>query len=294
MAKNPGIAALAAVGLLAVSLLAIDQLFPADIRPAGLRPQTAADEAAARLELAALREVHGARAWEAHRVMEVVFYDDWPLALTRIPLGPWPEARQKIRGKLLVRSWTTELELLDGEDKGERWGLQSWKTWRAEPDANAVFEESWMVATAVAGIRYFLELPLPQDTATFVQDAGPADWEGRTHERLYVTWNRPEPQRHFDQYLLWIDPDSRLVDRVDFTIRALSGLAVATARFEDYDEAGGVRLASRIVIDAVLPTGHTLPVHTIEVESRQWDTFDAADIEPDPELPDVGESKPGD
>ena len=121
--------------------------------------------------------------------------------------------------------------------------------------------------------------------------ASAAARHGRTRDRLYVTWNQSEPQRDFDQYLLWVDPDSGLVDRVDFTIRALSGLAVATARFEDYDEVGGVKLASRIVIDAVLPTGHTLPVHTIEVESRRWDSFHAAAVKPDPGLPEIGEIK---
>ncbi len=125
MAKKFGMAALAAGGLLAVSFFAIDQWLPTDIRPAGLMSQTAAHAAAARRRLAELREAHGARAWDAHRGMEVVFYDDWPLALTRIPLGPWPEARQKLRGKLLRRSWTTELELLDGEGEGARWGLQT-------------------------------------------------------------------------------------------------------------------------------------------------------------------------
>lgn len=291
MPKTLGVIVLS-LGTLGTALFAVDRWCPADIRPAGLRAPTVEGEAAAARSLAAVRQAHGAASWSRSQTMEVVFYDDWPFALTRIALAPWSEPRQKIRGRLLRRSWTTELELLDGHDRGERWGLQSWNAWRAAPDSDPSFESSWLVSTVVAGLRYFLELPLPQDTATFVQTASSAEVAGKTYERLYVTWNRSEPQRDFDQYLLWIDPDSGLVARVDFTVRALSGFAVARARFEDYHDVGGVKLASRITIDGVLPTGHTLPIHTLEVESRHFDEFEVAAIRPDPHLPEMGERKP--
>ena len=281
------------IGILALILLglAFDRLMPADVRPASLEDNER-DEPAARERLERVRAAHGAEAWEQYRVMDVVFYDDWPFWLTRAPLTPWDVPRQKLRAKLLRRNWTTEFELLNGDRPGERWGLQSWKTWRAEPGGDPVFEDSWVVATTLAGLRYFIELPLPQDTATHVQDAGMATWNGKTYERLYVTWERGEPQRDFDQYVLWIDPQSGLVARVDFTIRALSGLAVARAAFEEYADAGGVRFPRKIVIDGVLPTGHTLPVHTIEIERVEWDTVEPDALKPDPTLADMGEAKP--
>ena len=281
-------------GLLGLALIVVllDQFFPVDIRPDGIGELTQVAEADARARLDAVRRSHGADAWDQKQVMDVVFYDDWPFWLTRAPLTPWDSPRQKLRGKLLRRSWTTEFELLDGSASPERWGVQSWKTWKAAPGQEPVFEDSWTVATTLAGLRYFLELPLPQDTATFVQSAGQATWEGKTYDRLYVTWEHPEAQREFDQYILWIDPESGLVSRVDFTIRALSGLAVARARFESYGDFEGVKLPLRIVIDGVLPTGHTLPVHTMEVESVRWDTFAPEALKPDATLVDMGEAKP--
>lgn len=280
------------VGAVLLLLVAVDRLLPADVRPAGMSSQTPEQESRARARLSALRAAHGAKAWDAYRTMELVFSDEWTFAVTRVVLSPWDQPRQKLRGRMVRRTWTTELERLDGEHAGERWGLQSWQTWKAPAGQPPRFDESWWVATTVAGLRYFLELPLPQDTATHVQDAGAAEWEGKTYERLYVTWNQPGPQRDFDQYVLWIDPDSGLVGRVDFTIRAVSGLAVARARFEGQRDFDGVKLAARIVIDAVLPTGHTLPVHTLEVESIEWDSFEPDAIRPDPGLAETGEAKP--
>lgn len=277
--------------LLAVTLLAVDRWLPADIRPDGFDDE-AEDGASARERLESLRAAHGADAWEQYTVMDVRFQDDWPFWLTRALLSPWDVSNQSLRGRMLRRSWTTELTLLDGDDPGERWGLQSWKTWRASSTGDPTFEESWVIATMVPGLRYFLELPLAQDTATYVGDAGTGTLDGKTHERLYVTWNRSEPQRDYDQYVLWIDPDTGLVARVDFTIRALSGLAVATAAFRDYEDHGGVKLPREIVIDGVLPTGHTLPVHTIRVDDVQWDTVTVDSLKPDPTLVDTGEVKP--
>lgn len=275
--------------LVVLALIAVDRWLPADIRPDDLAT-VADDEARERLE--ALRAAHGAEAWEQYSVMDVRFQDDWPFWLTRVVLSPWDVDNQSLRAKMLRRSWITELTLLDGDDPGERWGLQSWKTWNAPSAGEPTFDESWVVGTMVPGLRYFLELPLAQDTATHVQRAGTAPLEGKPHERLYVTWNQGAPQRDYDQYLLWIDPDTGLVARVDFTIRALSGLAVATAAFRDYHDYGGVQLPGEIVIDGVLPTGHTLPVHTIRIEDAQWDTVGAESLKPDPTLVDLGETKP--
>ena len=276
--------------LVAVGLFA--RFAPTDIRPGGHSEATDEAQAAGARRLAALREAHGADAWEAHRTMEVTFVDEWPFALTRVALNPWDEPAQRVRAKLIKRSWTTELELLDGRDAGMRWGLQNWKTWTAAPQEDPTFEDSWLVAVTVAGLRYFIELPLNQDTATVVTDLGPADWNDKRYERLYITWRTHEPQREYDQYVLWIDPDTGLLARVDFTIRALAGAAVARAVFRDHRMYEGVWLPSEIVIDGVLPTGQTLPVHTIRIEDVQWDTVPASSLKPDPSLPETGETKP--
>ncbi|MEM7435821.1 MAG: hypothetical protein AAF436_11765 [Myxococcota bacterium] len=270
---------------------AIDRFLPADVRPDGARAARG-DDAEARQRLQEVRAAHGASAWEGYRVMEVTFDDVWPFWLTRAALSPWDVPGQQLRAKLLRRSWTTEVTLLNGDQPGERWGVQSWKTWTAPPSGAPSFEPSWLIRTTVPGLRYFLELPLAQDTATLVQDAGKATVGDDTYERLYVTWRQASPQRDLDQYVLWIDPDSGLVRRVDFTIRALSGLAVASADFRDYRDFGGVKVPSEIVIDGVLPTGHTLPVHTIRVHDVVWDSATPDSLKPDPSLVDLGEAKP--
>ena len=280
------------IGLGGLGLFAVDRLAPADIRPDNLPEQTSEELSSARARLESLRAAHGSDAWEQYSVMDVHFRDEWPFWLTRAVLSPWDVSDQALRARMLRRSWTTEVTLLNGDAPGERWGLQSWKTWRSPPDGTPRFDESWVIGTMVPGLRYFLELPLTQDTATFVQNAGTAMLDERPHERLYVTWNQSAPQRDFDQYVLWLDPDTGLVARVDFTIRALSGLAVATATFRDYRDYGGVKFPGEIVIDGVLPTGHTLPVHTIRVSDVQWDTFDAEALRPDPSLEELGETKP--
>ncbi|MEM7136758.1 MAG: hypothetical protein AAF500_09285 [Myxococcota bacterium] len=270
---------------------AIDRFLPADIRPDGMR-SVRGDDAEARERLEEVRAAHGASAWENYGVMEVAFDDDWPFWLTRTALSPWDVPEQQLRAKLLRRSWTTEMTLLNGDQPGKRWGVQSWKTWTAPPSGVASFEPSWVIRTMVPGLRYFLELPLAQDTATLVQDAGEVTVGDETYERLYVTWRRASPQRDLDQYVLWIEPDSGLVERVDFTIRALSGLAVARADFRDYRDFGGVKVPSEIVIDGVLPTGHTLPVHIIRVHEVVWDSATPDSLKPDPSLVDLGEVKP--
>ena len=280
------------VGIVIVLVVgvAFDRFFPADIRPDDFDARAPGVTESGLQRLTALRKAHGSEAWSKYKTMDVVFSDAWPNPMTRLILSPWDQIEQRLRGLFLRRSWNTELELLDGEAAGTRWGLQSWKTWTARPNGKPVFDESWTVRVTVAGLRYIMEVPLAQDTATFVADAGVGRWKGKSYERLYVTWRVPEPQRGFDQYLLWIGSTSGLVERVDFTIRAIAGIAVARATFEGFEDFSGVILPSTIAIDAVLPTGHTLAVHTIRIESVASDV--RSPTMPDPSLENLGETKP--
>jgi len=285
-------------GLLIVSAVALvigvafNALYLADLRPESLRTDdSSAREAGAKM-LADLASAHGLEAWERYQVMDVRFEDRWHGDMVQRLLMHWTESPQTIHGRFVRGSWTGELELLSGPDRGERWGIQGWRTWTTTGEGEPEFEHDDTIEFVIPTTQYFFELPLRIPSATVALPAGSGQWKGKPYDLVFATWKSPEPLAEVDQYLLWIDPTTGLLARVDYTVRDQGGVAVGTAHYRDYEDFQGVILAKEIAIFGRMPGGNELPIHTFSVESIDWDTVPVDALRPDPTIPHEGESKP--
>ncbi|MCZ6807433.1 MAG: hypothetical protein O7F08_10805 [Deltaproteobacteria bacterium] len=272
---------------------AFNYLYLADLRPDSLVEDTPAAREAGAKRLEALAAGHGLDAWLGYRVMDVTMEDVWYGDMIKRFVMHWEESPQALHGHFIRGAWTGQLELLSGPDKGDRWGIQDWKTWTAEPGEEPVFEQDATVEFVVPTTHYFLELPLRMRSATVALDAGQGVWEGKTYDLLFTSWDTTQPVPGVDQYVLWIDPGTGLLARADFTVRDQGGAVVGSARYGDYADFGGVKVAKEIAIFALMPGGMEMPVHTFVTEKIEWDTVPPDDLRPDPSLPNEGESKPG-
>ncbi len=279
--------------LILVGGVAMKYLYVVDIRPDSLVADSpgARETGAKRLE--ALAEAHGASAWQEYQVMEVTFEDAWHGELMKRFMMHWEESPQALRGHFLRGAWTGQLELLSGPRKGDRWGIQSWKTWTAKAGEEPVFEEDTTVEFVVPTTQYFLELPLRMESATVALEAGQDVWEGKPYDLLFTTWETAEPDSKIDQYVLWIDPETGLLARTDFTVRDVGASMVGSARYRDYEDFGGVKIAKEITLFGIGPGGMEMPAHTFRTEAVEWDSVPVDALRPDPTLPHEGESKPG-
>ena len=278
--------------LLLIAAWGFNRFYVADLRPDGLASDDTNARALGQRRLEALAEAHGRKAWESYDVMEVEFKDAWHGTLTQTFFMPWEKSPQSIRARFLRGSWTADFELLDGPSEGERWGIQSWRTWKAPPEGKPVFEHDEQVEFFLPTTQYFFELPLRIRSADVAVDAGPAQWKGKEYDRVFATWRSAEPRQDVDQYVLWIDRDSGLLARTDFTVRDQGGGALGSAQYNDYRSIGGVQMPSDISIFGLMPGGAKLPVHTFWIEDVLWDTVSPRALQPDPTLPPEGESKP--
>jgi hypothetical protein len=283
--------------LLAVLILiggvATKYLYVVDLRPDSLVADSPSAREAGAKRLEALAEAHGVRAWRGYQVMDVTFKDVWHGELMQRFMMHWEESPQALRGRFLRGAWTGELELLSGPDKGDRWGIQSWKTWTAESGEEPVFKENDTVEFVVPTTQYFLELPLRMESATVALEAGQDVWEGKPYDLLFTSWQTAEPVSDIDQYVLWIDPETGLLARADFTVRDEGGSMVGSARYSDYEDFGGVKIAKEIAMFGIGPGGMEIPAHTFRTEAVEWNSVPVDALRPDPTLPHEGEAKPG-
>lgn len=280
------------VAALFVIGVVVNYTYVVDLRPDTLVEDTPDARAAGTARLQAMASAHGAEAWQQYDVMDVMVDDTWHGAMMRGAMMHWEESPQSLHGRFARGTWTGEVELLSGPDTGERWGVQSWKTWKAEAGGEPEFAHDSTVEFVVPTTQYFLELPLRIPSATIVLEAGQTTWNGKAYDLVFATWESPEPLSEMDQYVLFIDPDTGLLARTDFTVRDQGGGAVGSAHYLDYEDVGGVKMAKEIAIFGLLPGGVELPVHTFDMKDLQWDTVTVDALRPDPTLPDEGESKP--
>ncbi|MEM7136170.1 MAG: hypothetical protein AAF500_06305 [Myxococcota bacterium] len=281
------------LGVLVIFAVVFNHFYLADLRPDSLVADSPEARTAGTERLQALAQAHGDETWRQYQVMDVAVTDEWQGEIVQRTFMHWAESPQSLHGRFLRGAWTGELELLSGPDAGDRWGIQSWKTWKAKPGGEPVFAEDPTIEFVVPTTQYFLELPLRIQSANVVLDAGEVEWNGRTYDLVFATWDSLEPRADMDQYVLWIDQDTGLLARTDFTVRDEGGGAVGSAHYLDYADFGGVQMAKEIAIYGLLPGGIELPVHTYRTENVAWDTVPIDTLRPDPTLPSEGEFKPG-
>jgi hypothetical protein len=152
--------------------------------------------------------------------------------------------------------------LRGGERDGEIWGIQSRSAYKIPKGADRpiLTPHDPAIEFYLPTLQYFDELPFRLRAAPVILFAGQGQYRGRQHERVFVTWGTPEPHAEHDQYELWIDPESGLIDVARYTVREavdrsgfwmkpiMKAFAAGTIHFQDYRMIDGVQIPFRSVV----------------------------------------------
>jgi len=264
MRFSPGFVHLSRAALacgLAGALLAFSGCL-ADIRPPELEERRNASDAQRARELLA----ESARAlclpgkspeeWSRMSGVRQIVEDEWFGFVTAM-LAPWPENPQRMRFAYVPFSDDSVVDFLNesGEATGLTWGVHDWNTWRREPgEERGEYIDGKSLRFALPTMQYFLEMPhrlaQPGDAA-ILDHAGRKEWRGKEYEVVYITWRQYEPHDLMDQYVAWLDAESGLLERVDFTVREQAPFVTASAFYAEFKEIDGFRVPTSIEIGSV-------------------------------------------
>ena len=283
-----------AAAALVIAAVAFDELYVVDLRPSTLRidelPPDVKEQGQIILEEAA--NAHGLKAWQSHQVLDLTFVDEWYGGLAQRLYMEWGHSPQRIRAQFLRGTWTSRYEFLDGPEEGHVWGLQSWRTYKIKPDGEPAFESDAALEFLLPTVQYFFELPFRIRDGSVIAYAGTQEWRGRSYETVFVTWNSLAPNRNMDQYVIWIDQETKLVGRADYTVRDQGAFVSGSAEYGDFRDVGGVQLAFKVGLLATGPGGIRTLVHEMRIDEAAWDEAKLALLLPNPDLPPEGDSKP--
>jgi hypothetical protein len=253
--------------------------------------------------LAAARS-HGLEAWKRHRTFEAVATDSW-----RSGSPWWPASPQRFRAQRRLGTFTSRAELLDGVHQGEIWGIQSWAAYKKRGAEGPSFVRDRAIEFYLPTLQYFDELPFRMLAAPVVLYAGEGQYLGRTYEKVFVTWGSPQPHAEHDQYVLWINHATGLIDVVRYTLRdavpmsslimrpVMKVFAAGTIHYRTYRRQDGVMVPFEQTVTLPPPESTRLPLednyfHRLVLESARFDSFDPAWLTLDPARPEAGDAKP--
>lgn len=262
---------------------------PTDIRPEQLKAgQTAIPPHGVSLLRASIEAHGGWERWRSHQTLKVVMTDHWDGIIGWFSM-PWPENGQRMEMQFLRGTFYGKTKMLGGPSDGDTWGVQAWKAYLTSANGGTEFRDHDDTLFLVPTYQYFLEFPYRIGGAGIIQFAGTRAIGENEYELVYATWGTEAPQLETDQYVLWIGAESRLIEKIEFTVRDQMRWATGTMHFSDYRDVEGIQIPFDMTV--TLGPEDESHIHRMQLESVEFDTVPKTVFFPDPSLPFTADSK---
>lgn len=239
------------LGILALSSVLFLQFCAiADLRTDYIPTESDAEKGRDLLQEAFLK--HGGPIWESLESYELTVQDTFFGFVGRNG-NPYPGNGITMKAQFLPGSFDGRAIFQGNKWDQEVWGIQSWETYEMEtPESPVVFKKNKDAYFWLPTYQYFIELPVRITEASVVEYAGPAEWKGKACDRVFASWNSSEPQKDVDQYVVWINTETKLIERVEYTIREMYNFLTGSVSYEDYQNYGGIFLPAYIPVESNL------------------------------------------
>ena len=212
----------------------------------------------------------------------------------------WPESRSDIELKYVVGTFDSQVTFLNGKEEGLTAGLQSWNYYEGRNGEALAFKEKAdkRIRFGLSAFQYFFELADRLKRAPIVTYAGEKEHKGEVYDLVFATWETTKPHEGHDQYRLWLDKETGLIEYAEFTVRdqymkmpgykALYG----SIYFSDFRDINGVNIPFEQSIYLNAPgKKESKYLHRLTVSEFTFDDFGATDLLVDPEILQVGDAK---
>ena len=251
-----------------------------DIRPKDYRSESLISEESKLKGIALLEKYSkfsGAEKWANVRSYEVDFADDF-LGFKGRFARPYSQKSNRFRLRYNPSKMTGELEFRNGEDIGKIWGYDEGITYtRLNRTAPKIAKKDKSIDFWIPAYQYFIEFPFRIKTAEIIHQLGEKKYGLEMYDLVFVTWKSVKRQRKFDQYLLWINQSTGLIDKLQYTIRDQNGILKGTAIISDYEEYDGLRIPAMYKV--YLREQSTKPLHIMRIVNFRANNFDPSTLD---------------
>lgn len=234
-------------------------------------------------------ERHGLERWKSSESISFKMKDVWQGVMGGA-FNPWPENPGHVEVHYRLNSFDGRVTFIDGALTGTSWGIQSFKTYEQPPGGSPVFKNLPDVAFSLPAYQYLLEFPFRALAAPEIVYAGPEFINKVQYDRVFVSWKNEKQ----DEFMAYIHPETGLIDRLQYTVRAVAPFIIAAIQYSDFHTIDGLRIP--LVMTATDgpgddPKGY-LHEMRLERDSVQLNPVPEEFFIVDPRLPTLGDEKP--
>lgn len=259
--------------LLIVALLMIGILWflytPVDLRPTYLGNKIAEkDFAKGKALVKEMQDAYGGKEnWLAHKTGTYVQTADW--YGDKFGVANWDTIPQKFQMTATLGTDNAEFTLLNGPNKGQIWGVQNWKSFQKK-DGQTAFISNEKYQHKLIYKNYWFQFPFRFSEAPIIAYAGERTVNGEAYDLLYATWESEAANRKHDQYVLYLNKQTRMVKWLNFTVREKANFTNITAQFTDFKTINGIAVPFNQYISWGKPGENGRKLHENRYESIQF------------------------
>ena len=236
-----------------LSLLIIVGLFFSyrltDLRPDGYTYPNDIEKAEHLLE--AMGRAHQINKWNDLETYNVMLDDEFYGFLGKRSHS-FEEQKIELSINYVPKTFNGQIKFLSGKEKDNIWGMQSWKTYKLDEKGNPIIAENKNMKFYIPTYQYFIEFPSRIQEATSIDYIGTKMIDGVEAEGIIASWNTVTPQKDLDQYIIWINSETKRIIQIDYTVRDKYRFVSGEATFQDYKDYSGIIIPSTIPIKSNL------------------------------------------
>jgi hypothetical protein len=243
-------------------------------------------------------EKHGFAKLANHKVYSLIADDTWKGMMGKMG-KPWPDAKSKLKLKYAINTFDSQVEFMDGRKENSIAGLQSWQYYEQEQQKGIEFiEYNKRIAFGLSAYQYFFEMLDRLKRAPIISYAGEKKFNDTLYDLIFITWQDPEPHMGHDQYLLWINKDTQLLEYAVYSLREnylkMPGYKAfyGSIKFDDYKNIDGILIPHKQTVFLNEPSKKDKRhLHQLIVKDFKFDDFDINELYPNPEIAKIGDKK---
>ncbi|AUP78491.1 hypothetical protein C1H87_07115 [Flavivirga eckloniae] len=241
---------------------------------------------------------HGFENLNSHKVYSFTANDTWKGLMGRMG-KPWPEAKSKLKLKYAINTFDSQVEFLNGKKENTLAGLQSWQYYEKTPESDIGFTTyNKRIAFGLSAYHYFFEMLDRLKNAPIISYAGEKTFNSKQYHLIFVTWKDAKPHMQHDQYLLWINAETQLLEYAVYSLRdnylKIPGYKAfyGSIKFSDYKSVDGILIPHKQIVFLNQPSRKDKShLHQLIVEDFKFDDFDISELYPSSDIAKIGDKK---
>lgn len=227
-----------------------------------------------------------------HNLYNVKVEDHWKGVLGKM-VKIWPDTKTQFDFKFNFNTFDGSAKFLSGKKEQDIIGVQSWKFYEKTKNSSDYLnkdtgEKKNNMEFGIVVLHYFMELPYRLLNAPIKRYYGQKEKNGETYDLIFASWDQETPNKKYDQYILWINTNTKLVDYCLYTLRTntnpLTRNMYGSIAFLDYKAVDGFKYATRMPIflnDGVLTQkDYKKYFHQFSINKFNFGSFDETELYP--------------